>query len=95
MGKLFPNLKLIPIILSVWAFRLGLSEDTQTGGQLSVLAEIGGRREGEESSSLSAAGYLTAANELLPTQELQQATDPGPRSLLSLITGLAAWLSLP
>ena len=42
VGKLFPNLKLIPIILSVWAFRLGLSEDTQTGGQLSVLAEIGG-----------------------------------------------------
>ena len=78
-----------PIILSAGAFRLGLSEDTTDRRQLSVLDWNwrGVTSTGRRPSSLSAVGYLTAANELLPTQELHQAAAPGPRSLLSLVTG--------
>ena len=64
-----------PIILSSGAFRLGLSEDTTDRRQLSVLDWNwrGVTSTGRRPSSLSAVGYLTAANELLPTQELHQA----------------------
>ena len=78
-----------PIILSAGAFRLGLSEDTTDRRQLSVLDWNwrGVTSTERRPSSLSAGGYLTAANELLPIQELHQAAAPGPRSLLSLVTG--------